>query len=156
MTNTGKPVSIRLRFYAFLEPAITCLVYKMSVLSLGYMLHRICHSKDITEGHMSIFGIAKKDILVGRKNGKLFACDNSCPHRGASLSKGHLDGETIICYMHGYEYNIFDGRLVTMKSWKKESSWIEQNPEWRKSGQLILYNILENEKGVFIDVLPKS
>ena len=120
------------------------------------MLHRICHSKDITEGHMSIYGIAKKDILVGRKNGKLFACDNSCPHRGASLSKGHLDGVSIICYMHGYEYNIFDGRLVTMKSWKKESSWIEQNPEWRKSGQLILYNILENEKGVFIDVLPKS
>jgi nitrite reductase/ring-hydroxylating ferredoxin subunit len=120
------------------------------------MLHRICHSKDITEGHISVYGIAKKDILVGRKNGKLFACDNSCPHRGASLSKGHLDGESIICYMHGYEYNIFDGRLVTMKSWKKESSWIEQNPEWRKSGQLILYNILENEKGVFIDVLPKS
>ena len=30
LTNTGKPVSIRLRFYAFLEPAITCLVYKMS------------------------------------------------------------------------------------------------------------------------------
>jgi nitrite reductase/ring-hydroxylating ferredoxin subunit len=119
------------------------------------MLHRICHSKDITEGHISVYGIAKKDILVGRKNGKLFACDNSCPHRGASLSKGHLDGESIICYMHGYEYNIFDGRLVTMKSWKKESSWIEQNPEWRKSGQLILYNILENEKGVFIDVLPK-
>jgi nitrite reductase/ring-hydroxylating ferredoxin subunit len=76
--------------------------------------------------------------------------------RGASLSKGQLDGEKIICYMHGYEYNIFDGRLVTMKSWKKESSWIEQNPEWRKSGQLILHNILEDEKGVFIEVLPKQ
>ena len=125
-------------------------------MSLRYMLHRICHSKDIAEGHMSVFGIARTDILVGRKNGKLFACDNSCPHRGASLSKGHLDGENIICYMHGYEYNIFDGRLVKMKSWKKGSSWTEQNPEWRKSGQLILYNILENEKGVFIDVLPNS
>jgi hypothetical protein len=43
-----------------------------------------------------------------------------------------------------------------MKSWKKESSWIEQNPEWRKSGQLILHNILEDEKGVFIEVLPKQ
>jgi nitrite reductase/ring-hydroxylating ferredoxin subunit len=118
------------------------------------MLHRICHSKDIAEGHMSVFGIARTDILVGRKNGKLFACDNSCPHRGASLSKGHLDGENIICYMHGYEYNIFDGRLVKMKSWKKESSWTEQNSEWRKSGQLIQYNILENEEGIFIDVLP--
>ena len=70
--------------------------------------------------------------------------------------KVNLDGENIICYMHGYEYNIFDGRLIKMKSWKKKSSWTEQNPEWRKSGQLILYNILENEKGVFIDVLPNS
>ena len=120
------------------------------------MLHRICDTKDITEGHMSVFGIEGKDILVGRKNGKLFAFDNSCPHRGASLSKGQLDGEKIICYMHGYEYNVFDGRLVTMKSWKKESSWIEQNPEWRKSGQLRLHNILEDEKGVFIEVLPKQ
>ena len=120
------------------------------------MLHRICQSKDIPEGHMSVFEIERNDILVGRKYGKLFACDNSCPHRGASLSKGRLEGENIICYMHGYEYNIFNGRLVTMKSWKKESSWIEQNPEWRKSGQLILYKISENEKGVFIDVLAKS
>ena len=30
LTNTGKPVSIRLKFYAFLDPAIICLVYKMS------------------------------------------------------------------------------------------------------------------------------
>lgn len=101
------------------------------------MLHRICNNNtDITEGKMSVFSVAGSDILVGRKNEKLFACNNSCPHRGASLSKGQLDGENIICYMHGYEYNIFDGSLITMKSWKKESSWIEQNPEWRKSDQL--------------------
>jgi nitrite reductase/ring-hydroxylating ferredoxin subunit len=120
------------------------------------MFHRICNNNtDVIEGNMSVFSIAGSDILVGRKNGKLFACDNSCPHRGASLSKGQLDGENIICYMHGYEYNIFDGRLIRMKSWKKESSWIEQNPEWRKSGQLVLYNILENNEGIFIDIPEK-
>ncbi|MGC2383597.1 MAG: Rieske (2Fe-2S) protein [Nitrososphaeraceae archaeon] len=120
------------------------------------MLHRICNNNtDITEGKMSVFSVAGSDILVGRKNEKLFACNNSCPHRGASISKGQLDGENIICYMHGYEYNIFDGSLITMKSWKKESSWIEQNPEWRKSDQLVLYNILENNEGIFIEIPEK-
>ncbi|HEY7082834.1 MAG TPA: Rieske (2Fe-2S) protein [Nitrososphaeraceae archaeon] len=122
---------------------------------LYLMRYRICDSKEISEGHMTVFEIDRKDILVGRKNTRLFACNNSCPHRGASLSKGQLEGESIVCYMHGYEYNILDGSLVTMKSWKKEPSWIEQSPEWRKSGQLILYRIFENEKGVFIEI-PKS
>jgi nitrite reductase/ring-hydroxylating ferredoxin subunit len=116
------------------------------------MLYRICDSKEIAEGHMAVFELDRKDILVGRKKSKLFACNNSCPHRGASLSKGQLEGENIVCYMHGYEYNVFNGNLVTMKSWKKEPSWMEQSPEWRKSGQLILYRIFENEKGVFIEV----
>src|SRR6478672_9261532 len=122
----------------------------------NHMLHMICTSEKIKDNTMQLFTVNDTDIVVGRRNGKLFAFNNSCPHRGASLSKGQLDGEKIICYMHGYEYNVFDGRLVTMKSWKKESSWTEQNPEWRKSGQLILHNILEDEKGVYIEVLQKQ
>jgi nitrite reductase/ring-hydroxylating ferredoxin subunit len=47
------------------------------------MLHRICDTKDITEGRMSVFGIEGKDILVGRKNGKLFAFD-----KGSFIIKG--------------------------------------------------------------------
>ena len=36
--------------------------------------------------------------------------------------------KNIICYMHGYEYNIFDGRLVKMKSWKKEYLGLNKIP----------------------------
>jgi nitrite reductase/ring-hydroxylating ferredoxin subunit len=92
------------------------------------------------------------DVLVGRINGKLFACNDSCPHKGASLSKGRFNGDNIICYMHGYEYNLFTGRLEHMKSWKKEDTWVEQDMEWRKSGGLILYSIEEENGTVYVNL----
>jgi nitrite reductase/ring-hydroxylating ferredoxin subunit len=101
---------------------------------------------------MAVFTIDHTDILIGRRNGKLFACNNSCPHRGASLSKGEFNNNNIICYMHGYEFNIFTGKLEHMKSWKKEDTWIEQNAEWRKSGNLILYTVMEKNKNIYIEI----
>jgi nitrite reductase/ring-hydroxylating ferredoxin subunit len=112
---------------------------------------RICTSDDIKDNSLNVFTINNKDILVGRRNGKLFACSNSCPHRGASLSKGHFNGDNIVCYMHGYEYNIFTGELKNMKSWKKEEGWMEQSANWRKSGNLRLYKIDEHDKSIYID-----
>jgi hypothetical protein len=52
--------------------------------------------------------------------------------------------------MHGYEYNVFTGRLENMKSWKKEETWVEQSPEWRKSGDLVLYGIEEHGGTVYV------
>jgi nitrite reductase/ring-hydroxylating ferredoxin subunit len=98
-----------------------------------------------------VVSIHSKDILIGKKNGKFFAFDNSCPHRGASLSKGEINGDRIVCYMHGYEYNIFTGKLENMKSWKKEESWMEQDPEWRKSGNLVLYKVIEKDHDIYIE-----
>lgn len=102
-----------------------------------------------------VFLVNKIDILIGRKNGVLFACNNSCPHRGASLSKGELRGSNIVCYMHGYEYNVFSGRLEHMKSWKQQTQWIEQRPEWRQSGDLTLYHVLEKNGDIYVDFTPR-
>jgi hypothetical protein len=35
--------------------------------------------------------------------------------------------------------------LEHMRSWKKDERWMEQNAEWRKSGNLDLYPVLEKE-----------
>lgn len=95
------------------------------------MLHRVCSSDEINNNSMAVFTINHTDILIGRRNGKLFACNNSCLHRGASLSKGHFNNDNIVCYMHGYEYNIFTGKLEHMRSWKKRRhmDWKVQNGE---------------------------
>ena len=57
--------------------------------------------------------------------------------------------------MHGYEYNVFTAKLVDMKSWKKEDTWMEQNPEWRKSEDLILYSVFEKDGNIYLN-LPEA
>ena len=116
------------------------------------MLRRICSREEIKDNTMKVFSVEETEIVVGIRNGKLFAFNNSCPHRGASLSKGELKGEDIIvCYMHGYEFNIFTGKLENMKSWKKEDTWLEQDPEWRKAGDLVLYPVTEKDGSIFVE-----
>jgi len=46
------------------------------------------------------------DYVVWKNdNNDFFAMDNHCSHRGASLSKGSLTNEFIVCPYHGYEFN---------------------------------------------------
>jgi nitrite reductase/ring-hydroxylating ferredoxin subunit len=116
------------------------------------MLYRVCSSEKINNNSMAVFTIKQTDLLIGRRNGKLFAFNNSCPHRGASLSKGEFNDDNIVCYMHGYEFNVFTGKLENVKSWKKENTWIEQSAEWRKSGDLILYTVIEKDKDIYVDI----
>jgi nitrite reductase/ring-hydroxylating ferredoxin subunit len=118
----------------------------------NHIQHRICSSDKIKDNTLQLFTVDDTEIVVGRRNGKLFAFNNSCPHRGASLSKGELKGDNIVCYMHGYEFNVFTGKLENMKSWKKQDTWLEQNPEWRKAGDLVLYPVSETNGSIFVDV----
>ena len=123
------------------------------------MLYKICKSSDIPEKSMRAFPVDKTDVLLLRHNGVLFACNNSCPHRGASLSKGEIKGDNIICYMHGYEFDIFTGKLVNMKSWKRDSRWMEQTAAWRESGDLTMYSVMEKDNEVYVEIHsdnPKS
>jgi len=93
-----------------------------------------------------------EEIVVGKMNDKLFAFNNVCPHKGASLSKGNLHGDNIVCYMHGYEYNVFTGKLENMKSWKKDDTWREQVSAWRYSDNLKIYNIYEENGKIMINL----
>jgi nitrite reductase/ring-hydroxylating ferredoxin subunit len=54
--------------------------------------------------------------------------------------------------MHGYEYNIFTGKLEKMKSWRKDSSWVEQNAQWRYSDDLKTYRVHLEKERVFIEL----
>jgi hypothetical protein len=50
--------------------------------------------------------------------------------------------------MHCFEYNVFTGKLESMPN-----KWMNQSQGWKKSGELILYDVIENEDGsVFVDI----
>ncbi|VFJ13213.1 Rieske (2Fe-2S) protein [Candidatus Nitrosocosmicus franklandus] len=109
---------------------------------------------DLNSGPFKKITIEKEEIVIGKKNDRIFAFNNICPHKGASLSKGSLNGDNIVCYMHGYEYNIFTGKLEKMKSWKKDSTWVEQNDQWRYSGNLKTYKVHIDRDKILIELGP--
>lgn len=115
-------------------------------------MYKVCKISEIADNSLQKFTINGKDVLIGMRNGKLFACDNACPHRGASLHKGHYEGNNIVCHLHGYEFDVCSGKLTKMKSWKQGDGWVEQNPEWRKSGDLIMYEIVEDSGYVCVKI----
>jgi len=114
---------------------------------------KVCKMSDVKDNSMSLFNIDSKEIIVGKYNGKLFACDAHCPHKGAYLHRGWFNEHNIVCPRHNYEFDISSGKLAKMTSWKeKHPTWIEQHPNWRKSGDLPVYEVKVSNGYVLVDL----
>jgi nitrite reductase/ring-hydroxylating ferredoxin subunit len=51
-------------------------------------------------------------ILLCNVEGVHYAVVDTCPHRGASLSTGDLDGKEITCPLHGAVFDVTTGAVV--------------------------------------------
>jgi phenylpropionate dioxygenase-like ring-hydroxylating dioxygenase large terminal subunit len=57
-------------------------------------------------GEMAVRHMLGEQILVARgKDGKVFAINDLCPHRGMPLHHGNFDGETVSCAYHAWRYD---------------------------------------------------
>ena len=64
---------------------------------------------DIPIGQAKAFQVQQKIVGVFNCDGELLAMDDICPHAGASLSAGYLEGETVSCPWHAWRFNVRDG-----------------------------------------------
>jgi len=48
-------------------------------------------------------------IAIVKDNGKIYAFDNRCPHRGGPLYKGSIKKGYISCPLHNWEFNLESG-----------------------------------------------
>lgn len=49
-------------------------------------------------------------LAVGRAGSTLFAVDGLCPHAGAVLGEGLVDGSLLVCPQHAYAFDVRSGR----------------------------------------------
>jgi cytochrome P450/nitrite reductase/ring-hydroxylating ferredoxin subunit len=52
------------------------------------------------------------DVVLVRTKAGLRAFQGRCPHQGALLGEGELDGETLVCRNHRWRFNVHDGCRV--------------------------------------------
>jgi nitrite reductase/ring-hydroxylating ferredoxin subunit len=80
----------------------------------------------------SLMGVTVSDqkVLLANVNGNYYALSNVCMHRGCQLSKGKLQGETVVCPCHGSTYDLKTGNFVkgpTKKPQAKYELKVENN-----------------------------
>ncbi|WP_460125167.1 Rieske (2Fe-2S) protein [Pseudomonas sp. S2_C03] len=63
-------------------------------------------------GGRALFEFEDKSLALFNVDGQLFVIDDSCPHQGASLCGGRLDGQVIQCCAHGLRFDLRSGYLL--------------------------------------------
>ena len=74
---------------------------------------RTAKKDEIPPGTIREFDIDGKNIALANVDGKLFAINNICLHRGGPLGEGELEGQVVVCPWHGWKYDVTTGKLTT-------------------------------------------
>ena len=67
---------------------------------------RISEFCDPAPGTGRAFDVEGLSIAIFNIDGTLHAIDNNCPHEGASLANGRLEGCIVTCAVHGMKVNV--------------------------------------------------
>ncbi len=91
--------------------------------------------------------VSNVDLVVVRWDDEHSVLFGRCLHRGAQLADGHVDGQNLICGLHGWDYRLDSGiseynndeRLPRFKSWVEDGNvmveldeilaWEADNPQ---------------------------
>jgi nitrite reductase (NADH) small subunit len=71
--------------------------------------HRVGSLSEIGEDAGVRLEIGETIVAVFRVGDRIFAVGDQCPHMGASLSEGFLDGKLIVCPWHGWTFDLESG-----------------------------------------------
>jgi len=72
--------------------------------------------KDLSPGRCATVELPNgKELALYNVGGEFYATDNSCPHHGAPLVEGKLCGHVIECGFHGWQFDVRDGRGLTVR-----------------------------------------
>jgi len=50
--------------------------------------------------------------LFRQRDGRVFALDARCPHRGGPLSDGLIGAGVVVCPLHGWRFRLADGKEI--------------------------------------------
>lgn len=73
---------------------------------------RVAQVGDVPPGTGKCIEANGKQIAVFNVGGTFHAIDNTCLHRGGPLGEGELDGTTVTCPWHGWEYDVTSGKNI--------------------------------------------
>ena len=82
---------------------------------------KVAAVNELKDGEGKAVQAGGKAIALFKQGGKFHAIDNTCIHQGGPLGEGSLEGTTVTCPWHGWQYNIATGDSTVMPGVKVRS-----------------------------------
>ncbi len=72
----------------------------------------VAKTDELAPGQGKLVVVKHKRIALFNVDGRYYALDDRCPHRGAPLSEGELEGETVVCPWHAAVFDLATGNVI--------------------------------------------
>jgi nitrite reductase/ring-hydroxylating ferredoxin subunit len=72
---------------------------------------KVAKIDELPSGEGKLIKVNRKRIALFNVAGRYYAIDDVCPHRGASLSEGEIEGEAVVCPWHGAIFELATGEV---------------------------------------------
>jgi nitrite reductase/ring-hydroxylating ferredoxin subunit len=72
----------------------------------------VCRFDELVDQCGRLFVVDDQPLCLIRSGDSVFAIDDRCPHAGASLSRGYLEGDVLRCRIHHWGFRVSDGVCV--------------------------------------------
>ncbi len=74
------------------------------------LLVRVCTLEELPVGLGRAFSIGGRTLAFFRtRAGRVFAVNNRCPHKGGPLAEGMLAGDSVVCPLHAFRFELGTG-----------------------------------------------
>jgi nitrite reductase (NADH) small subunit len=73
---------------------------------------RAAKKDEVPPGSIRELQLDGKTIALANVDGKFYAINNTCLHRGGPLGEGELEGKVVTCPWHGWQYDVTTGKVV--------------------------------------------
>jgi nitrite reductase/ring-hydroxylating ferredoxin subunit len=89
--------------------------------SLGNDIHmsnflKVAEVGDLKPGEGKTVIAGDRELALFNVDGKFFAIDNVCPHRGGPMGEGVLEGNVAVCPWHGWRFDVTNGTSPVVKT----------------------------------------
>jgi ferredoxin-nitrite reductase len=74
----------------------------------------LIRADEIKEGAAKLVRVNNEEIAVFKHQSQLCAIQNTCPHQGGQLSLGSIEGDEVVCPLHGWRFHLKTGACSTV------------------------------------------
>ena len=70
---------------------------------------KVADTRDLLPGQGAVVEAGGKALALFNVDGRFYALDNACRHRGGPLGEGDLDGPVVTCPWHAWRWDVTTG-----------------------------------------------